>query len=303
MRIGVMIGATGNDPSIEATIQTAKDLEARGFDNLWLANIFGLDAITTLALIGRETERIELGTAVVPTYPRHPVAMAQQSLTTNAASGGRFHLGIGLSHQMVIEGMFGMSYEKPARHMREYLEVLTPLLQGAQTSYAGELYNVNATFNVPGATAPPVLVAALGDVMLKVAGRLSDGTITWMTGFETIENHIGPKLRTAASDAGRPDPRIVAGIPIALTDDPDAARAWVAKNLAMYGMIPSYRAMLDKEGAEGPADIAIVGGEAELDASIKRLHEIGVTDFDAWVIPVTPDAETRTLDYLAAKVG
>jgi 5,10-methylenetetrahydromethanopterin reductase len=302
MRIGVMMGATGPDGTLDALVDQAKDLEARGFANLWLANIFSFDAITTLAVIGRETKRIELGTAVVPTYPRHPTAIAQQALTTQAACGGRFTLGIGLSHKIVIENMLGFSYDKPALHMREYLEVLAPLLRGEPAKFEGEQFRVNAGLDVPGAAPVGLCIAALGDQMLKLAGRYTDGTILWMTGPATIESHIAPKLKAAAKEAGRPDPRIVAGLPIALTSDPDAGREFVAKNLAMYGTLPSYRAMLDKEGAGGPGDVALLGDEAALDAGLKRLREIGVTDFDAAIVPVDEGAYTRTLDYLQSRL-
>jgi len=194
MRIGTM---TGGEGTIDHLVEEVRDLEARGFDSVWMANIFGLDAIGALAVAGYQTERIELGTAVVPTFPRHPIAIAQQSLTTQAACKGRFALGIGLSHKIVIEDMFGFSYDKPARNMREYLEVLTPLLRGEPAKFEGEHYRVNAGLQVPGAANTPVLIAALGDVMLKLAGSLTDGTILWMTGPTTIENHIGPKLRAA----------------------------------------------------------------------------------------------------------
>jgi F420-dependent oxidoreductase-like protein len=302
MRIGVMMGATGPDGTLDALVNQAKDLEARGFDNLWLANIFSLDAITALAVIGRETERIALGTAVVPTYPRHPTAIAQQALTTQAACNGRFTLGIGLSHKIVIENMLGFSYDKPALHMREYLEVLAPLLRGEPAKFEGEQFRVNAGLDVPGASPVGLCIAALGDQMLKLAGRYTDGTILWMTGPATIEGHIAPKLQAAAKDAGRPEPRIVAGLPIALTADADAGREFVAKNLAMYGTLPSYRAMLDKEGAGGPGDVAMLGDEAALDAGLKRLREIGVTDFDAAIVPVDEGAYERTLDYLQSRL-
>jgi F420-dependent oxidoreductase-like protein len=302
MRIGLMTGATGPDGTLDGILARAIDAERRGFHSLWMANIFGLDAITTQALVGRETQRIELGTAVVPTYPRHPVAIAQQSLTTQAASGGRFVLGIGLSHKIVIESMFGFSYAKPAYHMREYLEVLTPLLRGEPAKFEGDQYRVNAGLQVPGAAPVPLLIAALGDQMLKLAGSYTDGTILWMTGPATIEGHIVPKLQAAAREAGRPEPRVVAGLPIALTNDAAAAREWVGQNLAMYGTLPSYRAMLDKEGAGGPADVAIVGDEAELDAALDRLRGVGVTDFDAAIMPVDADTDERTLEYLQSKL-
>ena len=303
MRIGVMAGATpGPDGTLEGLIARAQDLEARGFASMWMANIFGLDAIGAQAIVGCNTERIELGTAVVPTPPRHPVAIAQQTLTTQVACGGRFTLGIGLSHKLVIEDMLGLSYAKPAQQTREYMEVLGPLLRGEPASFQGEHYKVNAALDVPGATETPVLIAALGDLMLRIAGSLAQGTILWMTGPATIEDHIGPKLRAAATDAGRPDPRIVAGFPIVVTDDEAAAREEIAKGLVMYGQLPSYRAMLDKEGAAGPADIAIVGNEKQVGEGLDRLRDIGVTDFDAAIFPVEEGSEARTLDLLTSRL-
>lgn len=299
MRIGInILGSSGPEGHIDALISHVQDVERRGFPSAWMANIFGHDAVTTLALIGHATERLELGTAVVPSYPRHPMALAQQCLTAQAAAGGRFTLGLGLSHQIVIEGMYGLSYDKPARHMREYLSVLGPLLRGEPAKFEGEQYHVNGRLDVPGAKSVPVILAALGDRMLEIAGRETDGSILWMTGPRTIEDHIGPKLRAAASDAGRPEPRIVAGLPIVLTSDPDAARELIAKELVVYGQLPSYRGMLDKEGADGPADVAIVGDEAALDAGIARLREAGVTDFNASIMPVDKGAFDRTLAYL-----
>jgi 5,10-methylenetetrahydromethanopterin reductase len=303
MRIGVMSGATGGpDGELDGLVARAKDLEARGFHSMWMANIFGLDAITALAIAGRETSRIELGTAVVPSYPRHPVAVAQQCLTAQAAAAGRFVFGVGLSHKVVIENMLGMSYEKPARHMREYMAVLGPLLRGEPVKFSGEQYQVNAAVDVPGAEPVPVVIAALGDRMLKIAGETSDGSILWMTGPATIENHIVPKLSAAASGAGRAAPRVVAGFPIILTNKPDEARETIAKLLTMYGQLPSYRAMLDKEGLAGPADLAIVGDEAVLNSALDRLRDAGVTDLDAAILPIEEGADDRTLAFLESRL-
>ena len=269
MRIGVMSGATqGADGSLDGLVKQAQDLEARGFHAVWMANIFGLDAITTQAIVGRETKQIELGTAVVPTYPRHPFAIAQQALTTAAASGGRFTLGIGLSHQVVIENMMGLSYAKPASHMREYMAVLGPLLRGEPAAYEGNEFKVNGALEIPEAGTVPIVIAALGDRMLRIAGETSEGTILWMTGPATIESHIIPKITAAATEAGRAAPRVVAGFPIVLTNDTEHAKAHIAKALAVYGQLPSYRAMLDKEGAGGAADVAIAGDEKVLDAAL-----------------------------------
>ncbi len=302
MRIGIMSGHGRQDEGLDALIEKARDLEARGFHTLWLANIFAIDAITAAALIGRETSRIELGTAVVPTYPRHPTALAQQALTAQAACGGRFTLGIGLSHQIVIEGLLGLSYERRAKHMREYLSVLGPLLRGEKAEHQGEEFRVNLGLEVPGARPVSALIAALGDQMLRIAGEQADGTILWMTGARTVEEHVVPRIRSAAQAAGRADPRIVAGLPIVLTDDERAAREAVGKIMVHYGQIPSYRAMLDREGVAGPGDIALVGNQRQLDAALDRLAAAGVTDLDAALIPVDDGAEARTLDYLQGRL-
>jgi F420-dependent oxidoreductase-like protein len=265
-----------------------------------MAHTFSHDAIMTLAIIGRETQRIGLGTAVVPTYPRHPTAIAQQAITAGAASGGRFSLGIGLSHKLVIEDMLGMSYAKPARHMREYLSVLAPLLRGEAVDFGGEEYRVKLGLDVPDACTVPLIVAALGPKLLEIAGELADGTTTWMTGPKTLEEHIIPSISKAAHQAGRKPPTVVGGFPVALTANVDAAKEKIAKKLAMYGMLPSYRAMMEREGAEGPQDIAMLGDEKSLRAQIERLRAIGVTDFNAAVLNVEQGAFERTVEFLAA---
>ena len=230
MRIGVMIGADGTKDSIDDVVRLGKQIEEAGLDHVWLANIFSFDAITTLALIGRETSRVRLGTAVTPTYPRHPGALAQQAMTTAAATTNRFTLGVGLSHQVVIENMFGMSYDKPAKHMREYLSVLMPLLRGETASFQGEQYRVQGlTLDIPGGTDVPVVVAALGPTMIKLTAEMADGTNTWMVGPKTMEEHIIPSFQAA----GKNDPDIVAGMPIVLTTNIDDAKEKIAKNLTV----------------------------------------------------------------------
>lgn len=297
MRIGIMIGADGANSTLDDVINTAKSAENAGLDNVWLANIFSFDAISTLALIGRETQRIGLGTAVTPTYPRHPTAIAQQALTTAAASNNRFTLGIGLSHQIVIEGMLGMSYDKPAKHMREYLSVLMPLVRGEQADFQGEHYKVaGVNLTIPGADRMPVVVAALGPVMLKLAAEMADGTNTWMVGPNTMENHIIASLKAAGGD----DSRVVAGMPIVLTTNVDETKQKIAENLTIYGQLPSYRAMLDREGAAGPADIAIVGDENQLRGAIKRFEDMGVSDFNAAIMGTEDGAYKRTLEFLGS---
>lgn len=294
MRIGTMLGADGANNTLDDIIATAQKVEAAGLDNVWLANIFSFDAISTLAIIGRETKRIGLGTAVTPTYPRHPTAIAQQALTTAAATNNRFTLGIGLSHQVVIENMLGFSYQQPAKHMREYLNVLMPLARGETVNFDGEQYSVHGVaLDVPGADRMPVVVAALGPVMLKVASELADGTNTWMVGPKTMAGHIVPGL-------DRADATVVGGVPVVLTTNVEAARKTIAESLVIYGQLPSYRAMLDREGVDGPADIAIVGDENTLRGEIKRFEDAGVTDFNAAIMDIEDGAYDRTLEFLSS---
>jgi len=303
MRIGINSGTNpAQESSLDEIIARAKDLEARGFHSMWMANGLGLDAITALTAVGRETERIELAAAVVPSYPRHPMAMAQQSLSAQVATGGRFTLGIGVSHRPIIEFMLGLSYDKPARHMREYVSVLAPLLRGEAVEFDGEQYRVHGAINIAGAIPVPLLIGALGDHMLRIAGQMADGTVVGLTGPKTIEGHIVPKLRAAAEQAGRSSPRVVASFPTVLTNDPDRAREKISEMLGMYGMLPSYRAMLDREGAAGPGDIAVVGDEKALDAALDRLRDIGVTDYDATLMPVEEGGGARTLEYLQSRL-
>jgi F420-dependent oxidoreductase-like protein len=274
MRIG--IGGSGR--TMGDVVDDVTRAEEEGFASVWFSNIFGLDAMTVCAVAGAATSRVELGTFVVPTFPRHPFVMAQQAASTSDAARGRFTLGIGLSHEIVIDSMLGLSFEHPLRHMREYLAVLLPLLREGSVSYQGELYRVAAPLERTGPV-PPVIVAALGPKMLELAGTVADGTGTWTTGAKTLRDHIVPAITAAAEKAGRPAPRIIAGLPVCVTADPDAARSTAAKELAMYGQLPSYRAMLDREQAATPGDIAIVGDEDAVAAQIDALADSGVTDF------------------------
>ena len=284
MRIGMLVGG-GPKTTIDDVVGQIRSAADDGFSAAWLSQIFGWDALTALAVAGREVPGIELGTAVIPTYPRHPMALAAQALTTSAATGGRLVLGIGLSHQIVIEGVLGYSFEKPARHMREYLSVLIPLLHAEQVQFEGETVTFRGMgpLEAPGAEPPRVLLAALAPRMLELAGSRADGTVTWMTGPGTIADHIGPSIRKAAEAAGKPAPRIAVGLPVSVTADADAARQAANKAFAVYGQLPSYRAMLDKEGAAQPGDVAIVGDEDTVRAGIQRVFDAGGTEFSAAV--------------------
>jgi F420-dependent oxidoreductase-like protein len=293
MRIGIFT----SDDDLTTLVDRAKEAEADGFDSFWIPQIFGIDALSALTLIGATVPRIELGTAVVPIQPRHPMALAGQALTVSAASGGRLTLGVGLSHQLVVEGMWGLPFDKPAHQMREYLSALVPLCAGEDPSFSGETFAARGAIRIEGATPVPVMVAALGPKMLEVAAQLTAGTITWMTGPKTLAEHTVPTLLAAAEAAGTGEMRVVTSLPVAVTNDVDAARERAARVFAVYDQLPSYRAMLDREGAGGPADVAIVGGEEEVRAGIERLRSAGVTDFVASEFSNDPDviAETRAL--------
>jgi F420-dependent oxidoreductase-like protein len=303
MRVGLFFDSGAAPLQVVDQIVQA---EADGFEGCYLSQIFGCDALTIIALAGQKTSRIELGTAVVPIYGRHPFSFAQEVLTTQVATNGRLALGIGLSHQIVVENMWGMSYDKPAAYMREYLAVLSPLLHSQPAAFNGERFRVNAGINVPGATPPQLLIAALAPVMLRLAGEQTDGTITWMTGIKAIEAHIAPRINKAAQGAARPQPRIVCCLPTAVTDDTAAARERVKQIFAMYGQLPNYRRVLDRGGAEGPADVAILGDEAEVERQIRALASAGATDFIAVLVPVGDDglaSMVRTRQFVRGLIG
>jgi F420-dependent oxidoreductase-like protein len=299
MKIGLSAGGT-----FDRMVDQVKEAEAEGFDAMWFAGGIGGDPLTVIAVAGRATERIELGTSVVPTYPRHPVAMAQEASSVAAAIGaegaGRFTLGIGVSHRPPVEDMLGIPYDRPGKNMREYLSVLRPLLHEGSVSFDGEFYKVRSQMAPPTGAPVPVLVAALAPVMLRAAGTLAEGTITWMANARAIESHVSPILRKAAADAGRDEPRIVVGLPVAVCDDEAEGRAEAAKQFAGYGTLPNYRRILDHGAAEGPGDAAIVGDEASVTAQLQGLLDAGGTDVWAAIFPVGGDRRasrdrTRTL--------
>jgi len=302
MRIGIF-GDTVNSGTIDDVVNEARQAEVDGFASYWVPNIFGHDALTSLAIVGREVPRIELGTSVVPTFPRHPMALAQQCLTVSAACDGRLTLGIGLSHQIVIEDMMGLSYEKPVRHMRDYLSILNPLSRSEPVKYRGEAYSSNGALSVKGAPPFSTVIAALGPQMLKLAAELSDGTVTWCTGPKTLATHVVPTIGAAAEAADRPAPRVISALPVCVTTDIAAARERAATVFEIYGSLPSYRAMLDREGAAGPSDIAIIGSESEVVERIGELSEIGVTDFAAVDFPGSPDEAAATRAAMKLTLG
>ena len=304
MRIGVFVGASTADlMSLDDLIGRIKQAEDDGFDSFWVPHISarGYDALTVLALAGAQTSRIELGVGVVPTYPRHPVALAQQALTTAAASNSRFVLGIGPSHRPGIEGSFGLSYDRPALHVREYLSVLRPLMETGRVQFSGEFYNVNAELDVPNRPECPVLISALAPRMLRLAGERADGTITWMAGPRAIREHVAPRIRRAAEASGRSEPRVCVGLPATVCDDEAVGRRQAAEAYERYGQLVNYRRVLDIEGVEGPSEVAVVGNEDSLRRQMEEFADAGATDFIANIFAAGADGETGERTYAALR--
>jgi F420-dependent oxidoreductase-like protein len=297
LRIGSLLDGERSVPGTVAQLQRLADA---GFDHAFATQMFTHDALTLLAVAGSHVPGIALGTCVTPVYARHPTMLAQQALTTQSATDNRLILGIGLSHKVVIEGMWGISFDQPARYMAEYLAVLMPLLRSETVSVSGERITANtfAPIAIPDVTPPPVLVAALGSMMLHLAGTVADGTVTWMTGTHTVDSHIAPTIRAAAEAAGRPAPRIAVCLPVCVTADVDAAKERMDQDFAMYPHLPSYKAMLDREGAARPSDVSFVGDEDAILGALERVAAAGATDFGASIVG-TKEERDRTFALLS----
>ncbi len=301
IRIGTLIDV---ESSVADAVRQAASIKDAGYDSAWANQIFGQDALTLLAVVGASVPDIELGTAVVPVYPRHPQMLAQQALTVQSASGDRLCLGIGLSHQMVVEGLWGYSFDRPGRYMAEYLSALMPMLRGEVAMLDGEVLKsiTVGPLDIPATTPPSVVVAALAPYMLKLAGTLTDGTITWMTGIGTIGSHIAPLLGEAAEAAGKPAPRVVVSLPVCLTDDAGRAKDRIDEAFSIYPNLPSYAAMLEKEGVARPADISLVGSKEQIIDGIGQLEAAGGTEL---VAAISGDSAERaaTFEFLGSLAG
>jgi F420-dependent oxidoreductase-like protein len=306
MRIGLYVSAGARTP-IDAILAGFERAEADGFRTAWAGQTFDHDALTLLALAARATRRIELGSWVVPAPLRHPAVLAQQALTAQAASGGRLVLGVGASHEEVVARRFGEPFAHPARHMREYLEVLSPLLSGERVEHAGERWRVSLQLVQPAANPPPVLLAALGPAMLRLAGAAAAGAAIWLGSRRYLETFAIPRLRDAAREAGRPCPRIVCGFPIAVTHEVAAARESAEAFLARSAKLPAYQRVLERGGLARPSEAAIVGDEAAVARELAALAAVGATDLNAVLFPVEGDrgaqARTRALLPGLARAG
>jgi F420-dependent oxidoreductase-like protein len=299
VRIGLYISADGATP-IGRLLARFERAEAEGFATAWAGQILDHDALTLLALAAHATQRIELGSWVVPAPLRHPGVLAQQALSVQAGSAGRLVLGVGASHEEVVTRRFGVAFEKPGPFLREYLDVLEPLLDGRRVEHAGSHFHVSLQLGTRVASRPPVLLAALGPALLELAGAAADGAAIWLGSPRYLQEFAIPRLREAARGVGRPAPRIACGFPIAVTRAA-AARQSAGRLLARSAKLPAYRRVLERGGLAQPADAAIVGDEDAVARALERLAEIGVTDLTAVLFDVDgdPEARTRTQALLA----
>lgn len=300
MRIGLMIGSEkerGRSERLSGLVEDAKTAEAAGFSSMWIPQIPGyLDAMTAIAVMGRETGRIEFGTAVVPVQSRHPIVMAQQALTTQMACAGRFTLGLGPSHHWIVQDQLGLPYERPAHLVRNYLEVLNAALAGpGQIDVDNDVFSVHSPLDVSDPVPSPVLIAALAPVMLKIAGERAEGTILWMADEKAVSDHVLPRITKAAADAGRPSPRIVAAVPVTLcrNSEVDDVRQFASKFLGHAEASPNYVRLLEHGDAADVGDVAAAGDESSILERLRRFKEVGVTDLAARIVPFGPDVPSR----------
>ncbi|WP_329005283.1 TIGR03564 family F420-dependent LLM class oxidoreductase [Kribbella sp. NBC_00709] len=294
MRIGLWIDEEGK--TIDEIGAAAKAAEDNGIDRVWFSQRLGWDALTLIAGVAPYTSTIGYAVGVVPVYPRHPLALAAQALSVQALTGNRLTLGVGASHPHMVEGMLGIPMDRPAAYVREYVEALGPLLAGEPTDYVGERLTARGRLEIAGAEAPELILAALGPRMLKTAGELTAGTTTSWAGPEVIESFIRPTIDAAATAAGRPAPQVIAGVCVAVTDDPEAARNWIGSHYGAAGDMPSYRAVLDRGGKGGPEETAVLGDEETVAKELQRYADAGTTEF--LVCPVGTGAEVeRTIRF------
>ncbi|WP_308250674.1 TIGR03564 family F420-dependent LLM class oxidoreductase [Nonomuraea rhizosphaerae] len=291
MKIGIAVGDIWRPATFEELIGQARAAVELGFGTVWAAQALGWDALTALTAVGCHVPDVQLGTAVVPVAQRHPLVLAGQALSVQAATGDRLTLGVGAGIGMMVRTMYGLPADRPVRRMREYLEVLRPLLRGESVAHQGETLTAAGAVEVPGARPPQVLLAALGPAMLALAGELADGVVTWMTGPRTLAGHIVPAVTKAADSAGRPAPRVVAGLLVCVTDDVAGARERAAERFGLAGRVPEYRAVLDREGVDGPQDVVVAGDEEAVAAQLGRLAEAGVGECMA--VPFGTEEEWR----------
>jgi F420-dependent oxidoreductase-like protein len=312
MRIGVMVGPERGRyaTKVERLRADAEWAEAAGVASIWIPQIpDDFDALTAVTIAGLATTRVELGTAVVPIQPRHPIALAHQALSTQAVCDGRLALGLGVSHHWIVDEMLGLPYERPLAEMRAYLDVLDVALRGpGMVDVENEFYRVHNPLDVTDVAPTPVLLAALGPRMLQLAGERTDGTILWMADERAIGSHIAPSITRAAEAAGRRAPRVVAGIPLCLCrdDEVEAAVARTNRILSEAEVSPNYQRLLEHGDAQTVGDILAAGSEPTIEKRLRAFADAGVTDISFRIVPVGHGRDEliassqRTREFVAA---
>jgi F420-dependent oxidoreductase-like protein len=299
VRVGLMVGPERGryDTKIERMRADVRWAEDAGLASVWIPQIPDeFDALTAVALVGDATERIEIGTAVVPVQPRHPIALAQQTLSVQAVCAGRLTLGLGVSHHWIIDEMLGLPYERPVATMRAYLDVLDQASRGpGMVDVENELFRVHNPLDITDKATTPVLLAALGPAMLKLAGERTDGTILWMADERAIASHVVPTITRAAADSGRPAPRVIAGVPICLCaeDEIDVAVARANRVLSESEISPNYQRLLEHGDARQVGDILAAGRESSIEKRLQSFVDAGTTDISIRVVPIGDSREER----------
>jgi 5,10-methylenetetrahydromethanopterin reductase len=297
VRVGVMIGPERRDTARkpEGMVRDVEWAEAAGMDTVWIPQIPGdFDALLTIALLATRTTRIELGTAVVPLQAQHPIALARQALSAHAIANGRLALGVGPSHHWIVRDMLGLAYDKPAAYTRDYLDVLNAALNGpGQVDIENETFTVHNPLDLGPVARLPVLVAALGPVMLRIAGERADGTVLWMADERAIGDHIAPRITKAADNVGRPAPRVIAGIPVCLCapSEVDTARERANRVLGEAEFSPNYQRLLDHGDSKDVGDICAAGDEDAILTRFRSFADAGVTDLSVRLLPIGNDRD------------
>ncbi|MFE2019108.1 LLM class F420-dependent oxidoreductase [Streptomyces sp. NPDC059499] len=302
MTVGVALQASGPGNQIDATVRLAAEAAAAGLRSAWFGQTFGADSPQLAAIVGREVPALQVGTSAIPVFGRHPLLVSSQAQTAQAATHGRYHLGLALGTKLLTETGFGIPYERPIARLREFLTALRQLTETGNADFHGELLTATTPFpaRVPGAEAGvPILVAAMGPQALRVSGQLADGILPYLAGPRALSEHIVPAVTAAAEAAGRPAPRIVALVYGVVTDDADAVRAKAAEQLAFYEQFPSYARAIELSGGKRAADVAVIGDERTVADEVRRYRDAGATEVVFSGTDIAGDTDRRrTWDLL-----
>jgi len=289
LRISVFIGEGPSGTGVNGLVDAAIKAEQLEFDGIWYPQLNNVDALTVIGLASNNTSKIQMGTAVIPIFTRHPLVMAQQAMTVQIAASGRLSLGLGLSHKIIMQSSFGLKYENLAQHAMEYLSIINQLNESSSVDFTGQFYRAEWTIALPTFSKFPLFFAALGPKMLDASGKYADGTITWMAGPTVLERDIVPKITRSAQISERPSPKILVGIPIAITNDTEKAIEAVNKQFGFYKKFPSYKRLLDLENTSCISDVAIIGNKSEVKKKLERYHTAGATEILAMAFPIGED--------------